>query len=100
MRLGIMAAGGGGQGRIVGLVRAAVGRGHEVVIFATGGGTRLLADAAFTGLSRLPGVSMAYCDHSARLEGVATAGLPAAIRRGSQLDNAVMAAEADKLVVL
>lgn len=100
MRLGIMAAGGDQRGRIVGIVQAAVGRGHSVAIFATGEGTRLLADASFTGLASLPGVSIAYCDQSARLEEVATAGLPASIRRGSQLDNAAMASEADKLIVL
>lgn len=86
--------------RLAGITEAAVARGHVVRIFATDAGTRLLAEPRFAGLSALPGVSLDYCDQSARRHGGRPAGLPAAIRKGSQFENAVLVAESDKLVVL
>jgi len=48
----------------------------------------------------LPGVSMSFCDHSVRIHGGRPAGLPEAIVSGSQLENAAMASESDKVLVL
>ena len=86
--------------QVVGIARAAQSKGHAVTIFATDEGTRLLADPRFAALSSLPGVAMSFCEHSARLHGGRPAGLPEAIVSGSQLENAAMASESDKILVL
>lgn len=85
---------------VVGLTRAAVARGHEVVLFTMNGGTRLLENPSYAELSGLPGVAMSVCEHSAKGCGVQTAGLPKEIVRGSQYHNAVMAHSADRVIVL
>ena len=86
--------------QVVGVTRAAQRKGHAVTIFATDEGTRLLAAPRFAALSALPGVSMSFCDHSVRIHGGRPAGLPEAIVSGSQLENAAMASESDKVLVL
>jgi len=85
---------------IRGITREALRQGHTVAIFATDEGTRLLADSAFFSLSELPGVSISYCEHSARHHGGRPGGLPGAIVAGSQFENALMTAESDKVIVL
>jgi predicted peroxiredoxin len=84
----------------VGLTRAAVAKGHEVILFTMDEGTRLLADAAYTDLSKLAGVAMSVCEHSAAQYGVRLDGLPKEIVCGSQYQNAVMSQKADRVIVL
>jgi predicted peroxiredoxin len=100
MKLGILVNTDRHLDEIVGLTQAALARGHQVAIFAMDEGTRLVAEARYTGLSRLAGVTMSVCQHSAEAIGVGVAGLPAEIRCGSQLQNAMMQHDADRVVVL
>ncbi len=86
--------------QIRGITGAALRKGHTVAIFATDEGTKLLGDEQFSSLSALPGVKMNYCDHSALRYGGRPAALPEAIASGSQLENVIMAAESDKVIVL
>jgi len=85
---------------VVGICRAAVARKHEVIIFAMDEGTRLLEDKTFISLAELEGVSMSLCDHSATMLGVKTEGLPPKIACASQLKNAKMNHDADRVIVL
>ncbi|OGA55141.1 MAG: hypothetical protein A3F74_13505 [Betaproteobacteria bacterium RIFCSPLOWO2_12_FULL_62_58] len=85
---------------IQGLTRAALARGHEVIVFVMDGGTRLLQDAGLTGLAGLPGVTLSLCEHSAKRHGIATEALSAAVVCGSQLNNAMMNHEADRVIVM
>ncbi|MBI3044076.1 MAG: DsrE family protein [Betaproteobacteria bacterium] len=85
---------------LLGFTRAALAAGHEVIIFVMDGGTRLLRDAGLQGLAGLPGVSLSLCDHSAKRHGVDIEGLPAAVVRGSQLNNAMMNHQAERVIVL
>ena len=100
MKLGIMVTTDRHLGQIRGITQAALAKGHSVAIFATDAGARLLANRQFSALSALPGVTMAYCDHSALRHGGRPAGLPAAVVSGSQFENAVMTTESDKVLVL
>ncbi|MHB8880665.1 MAG: DsrE family protein [Thermodesulfovibrionales bacterium] len=84
---------------ILGMVKAALSRGHEIVIFVMDDGTRLLNNPAFAALCLLHGVSMSFCDLSAKKGGVITEGLPAEIQCGSQYDNAGMVHESDRIMV-
>ena len=63
-------------------------------------GTRLLSDPSFTALSAQPGVTMAFCDHSAQHLGTKPASLPGTVSCGSQFENATMNHEADRVIVL
>ena len=84
----------------VGICRAAVARNHQVIIFAMDEGTRLLENGAFVSLAELEGVSMSLCDHSAKMFGAKTEGLPPKIVCASQLNNAMMNHNADRVIVL
>ena len=85
---------------VVGIVKAALAKGHEVVMFNMDDGTKLLGTPEFGELCKTKGVSMSFCDHSAKGLSVATEGLPAEIVCGSQYNNAVMNHDADRLIVL
>lgn len=100
MKLGILVNTRKHLDAVSGLTRAAVAKGHEVVLFAMDEGTRLLENPAYTALCRLQGVSMSVCDHSAKNHGVDTEAMPKEIVCGSQYNNAVMNHEADRVVVL
>ena len=85
---------------IVGICRAALTKDHQVIIFAMDEGTRLLENDAFVSLAELDGVSLSLCDHSAKMFGVKTEGLPPKIVCASQLNNALMNHNADRVIVL
>ena len=85
---------------VVGICRAALARNHQVIIFAMDEGTRLLENDAFVSLAEREGVSMSLCDHSARMFGAKTEGLPPKIVCASQLNNAMMNHNADRVIVL
>tara|TARA_B100000315_G_C14421065_1_gene515584 strand:- start:588 stop:890 length:303 start_codon:yes stop_codon:yes gene_type:complete len=85
---------------VIGLVRAATQKNHEVVIFAMDTGIKLLENDAFIELSSTPGVSMSYCDYNAGQQAIRTDGLPEEIICGSQLNNSMMNHDADRVIVL
>lgn len=84
----------------IGLTRAAVSKGHEVVIFSMDAGTKLLALPEFTRLHELKGVKMSFCVHSAEHQKMGDAVIPEGIICGSQYNNAVMMHGADKVIRL
>ncbi len=84
----------------MGLTRAAIARGHEVTLFNMDEGTRLISAPEFAELCRTAGVTMSFCDHSAKQLGVSTEVVPAEIVCGSQYNNAVMNHDADRVIVL
>lgn len=100
MKLGILVNTKDYLSEIVGIVRSASARGHEVNLFAMDEGTRLLEKQTYTALAGLAGVQMSYCDHSAQELGVNTNGLDPSITRSSQYSNAEMNHYADKVLVL
>lgn len=100
MKLGILVNTDRHLDHVTGLVRAALAKRHEVLIFNMDDGTKLLATPEFSELCKMEGVTMSFCDHSAKHMGVATAGLPEEIVCGSQYNNAVMNHDADRLIVL
>lgn len=85
---------------LVGLARAAIDKGHEVMVFAMDEGTRLLEEDEIVRLAALEEVSISYCSHSAKDYGIDSEAVAADIVCGSQLNNAMMHHEADKIIVL
>jgi predicted peroxiredoxin len=100
MKLGIFVSTDRHLAHVLGITKAAVSRGHEVVVFNMDDGTKLLGDPAFKVLCKMSGVSMSFCDHSAKGMNVSTEGLPSEIVCGSQYNNAVMVHDADRVIVL
>ncbi len=85
---------------VIGLTKAAVSKGHEVIIFSMDDGTKLLANSEFKELCKMKGVSMSFCDYSAKGLNVSTEGIPQDIICGSQYNNATMMHDADRVIVL
>ncbi len=85
---------------ITGMTRAALANGHEVFLFAMDDGTRLLTNAGYIALCQLPGVKMSFCQESATHKGVSFDTLPGQIAAGSQLQNAMMGQQADRVIIL
>ena len=100
MKLGIFVNTNRHLNHVVGIVKAALAKGHEVVMFNMDDGTKLLGTPEFAELCKTKGVTMSFCDHSAKGLNVTTEGLPAEIVCGSQYNNAVMNHDADRLIVL
>ena len=100
MKLGIFVDTDRHLAAVIGIAKAAVAKGHEVVIFAMDGGTKLLPNPDFTALCSVKGVSMSYCALNAKAMSIATEGVPKDVVCGSQYNNAIMANESDRLIVL
>jgi hypothetical protein len=100
MKLGILVNTNDHLPAIVGIVRSATRKGHEVNLFAMDDGTRLLEEKPFVSLIEMPGVFMSYCDHSVQELNVKTEGLSSSIERSSQFSNAQMNHTSDKVLVM
>lgn len=85
---------------VVGITKAALAKGHEVMMFNMDDGTKLLGSPEFSELCKTKGVSISFCDHSAKGLNVSTEGLSKEMVCGSQYNNAVMNHDADKIIVL
>ena len=100
MKLGILVNTDRHLEAVMGTTRAALARGHTVDLFAMDDGTRLLAHPDLAALGELPGVNISFCQESAAHKNVNCETLPQAMVRGSQLQNAMMTQQADRLIVL
>lgn len=100
MKLGILVTTDKHLDDILGITKSALSKGHEVTVFNMDEGTKLLGNPAFHELCKTPGVSMSFCDHSAKRANIETEGIPSEIVCGSQFDNANMNHESDKVIIL
>ncbi len=100
MKLGILVNTDRHAHHVIGLTKAALKKGHEVIIFTMDEGVRLLAAPGFEDLCKTAGVTMSFCDHSAKQLGADSEDLPEELVPGSQYHNAVMNHEADRVIVL
>jgi len=99
MKLGILVNTDRHPGHVTGITRAAISRGHDVIIFTMDDGTKLLSNPDVCALGKLQGVQMTYCRLSAKQSGMVTEG-PPEIGEGSQYNNARMVHFADRVIVL
>jgi len=100
MKLGILVNSDKHAQDVVGIAKAALAKGHEVTIFNMDAGTKLLGDPTFSTLCQMQGVSMSFCDHSAKNWDISKEGIPQDIVCGSQYSHAAMIHEADRIIVL
>ena len=100
MKLGILVNTDRHSRHLTGVVRAALSKGHEVIIFFMDSGVKLLSDSEVSGLCQHPGVSMSFCDYTTQKNGISKEGICGDIVCGSQYNNAMMNHEADRVIVL
>ena len=100
MKLGILVNTARHPGHVVGIAKAALSKGHEVIIFNMDEGTKLLGDSVFHELCGMAGVKMSFCDYNAKLFNAPKESIPDEIVCGSQLNNAEMMHEADRVIIL
>jgi predicted peroxiredoxin len=100
MKLGILVNTDRHPGHVIGLTKAALARGHEVIIFIMDEGTKLLATPGLPELCKTPGVTMSFCDLSAKQLDAGPEELSEELVRGSQYHNAVMNHVADRVIIL
>ncbi len=100
MKLGILINTGRNNEAVIGITRAALQKGHDVSIFVMDEGTRLLKELSGSGFCESKGLSISYCDHSSKELGVTKDGIHGGIVCGSQYNNASMAHNSDKVIVL
>lgn len=85
---------------VIGITKAAVSKGHEVIIFTMVDGIKLLENPVYTDLCKVPNVQMSFCDHNASGMGINKEVIPQDVICGSQYNNAVMVHDVDKVIVL
>ncbi len=100
MKLGIFVNTNKNLAAVKGITKSALAKGHSVILFNMDDGTKLVGTPEFAELCKTKGVTVSFCDHSAKHMGVSSEGLPAEIVCGSQYNNAVMMHEADRVIVL
>jgi len=85
---------------VIGITKAAVLKGHEVYIFVMDEAVQLLSHGSMRELAFVQGVSLSFCEVSARRRGANFESFPKEIVSGSQVDNARMFKRADRVVSL
>jgi hypothetical protein len=96
--LGIVATNASTEDHVVGLAYAAVARGWQCRCFLTDTGVRLLHSTPLLELARTRKLRVDVCKHSWELYGDGTA--PDGVGMGGQFQNAELAHECDKVIVL
>ena len=100
MKLGILINTDRHLQHIIGITNAANNKGHQISLFAMDDGTRLLESKEFIRLCELNNVTISLCNHSAAEHNISTTGISKEIVIGSQFNNAMMANQADKVIIL
>ena len=100
MKLGILVNTERHADDLVGLTKAALSKGHQVIVFFMAAGVKLLANPAVTNLCRNSGINMSFCDYTTQKNGISKEGICEKIVCGSQYNNATMNHDADRVIVL
>lgn len=100
MKLGILINTDRHADALIGITKAALSKGHEVIVFFMDTGVKLLTDQDVTDLCKNSGISMSFCDYTTQKNGISKEGICDKIICGSQYDNATMNHAADRVIVL
>lgn len=100
MKLGILITTDRHLNDVIGITKAALSAGHEVMLFAMDEGVKFLQDGAYRELSRFDGVTSSYCDYSTMVLYVSKEGVPEEVVCGSQYHNVTMMRDADRVIKL
>ena len=100
MKLGILVNTDRHSEDLVGIAKAALSKGHEVIVFFMDSAVKLLSSEDIKGLCAHPGISISYCDYTTEKNGVSKDEFCDKMICGSQYNNATMNKEADRVIVL
>ncbi len=100
MKLGILVNTDRHAKDLIGLTKAALSKGHEVIVFFMDAGVKLLKDKSVKNLCKNSGINMSFCDYTTQKNGISKEGICDKIICGSQYNNATMNHEADRVIVL
>jgi predicted peroxiredoxin len=100
MKLGILVSTDRNLRHVLGIARAALGKGHEVEMFVMDEGVRLMTNSGLGTLAGTEGFSASYCEYSLDQMGISREQVPDGFSGGSQFDNALMARNSDRVVSL
>jgi len=98
MYLGLVATNDLAEDQLVGLASAAVARGWQCRCFLTDSGVRLLHSARLLDLVHSGKLRLEACEHSWQIHGSGAA--PDGVAMAGQFQNAELAHECDKVIVL
>ena len=84
---------------VVGLVRAALNRGHRVRVFTTDEGVRLALYPDLVSLNEDTAMDLIYCLHSAKQRGLVDS-MPEGMQSGSQYNNAKLIQTSDRVITV
>lgn len=96
--LGLVATCDAAAPHLLGLARAAVARGWACRCFLTDTGVRLLSDAALREMARAGQLQLEVCEHAWQMFGGGPA--PDGFKLRSQLQNAMLARDCDRVIVI
>lgn len=99
MKLGILLVNGDQKNHLEGLAKAALERGWSVKVFVNDDGARLLEDPLLPELAQA-GVGISFCETSARNLKIPLEKIPRQLKRGTQLQHAMLHQFSDQVVVL
>ncbi len=85
---------------VLGLINAALEKGHSARIFIMDKGAYFLEKADFTSLCENDNVTMSFCEYNARQLKIDLDKIDRRIKKGTQLNNAIMCQKSDKILVL
>ncbi len=85
--------------KIVETAKAALSKGHSLVIFMTDDGVYHVRNGAVTELRHRENVEISLCDYSAGGRAISDAEIPAGVIKGTQYQNSVMHNECDKVLI-
>ena len=100
MKLGILVNTDRHEHDIVGIAKAALSKGHEVIVFVMDSGVKLLSSPNIKDLCDNPAISISYCDYTTEKNGISKKKFCDKMICGSQYNNATMNREADRVIVL
>lgn len=100
MELGLLVNTNEKLNHVIGLTNAALVKDHSVRIFVMDEGTLFLEKEEFTSLCENEKVAISFCEYNARLSKIAVEKVDRRIKRGTQLNNAILCQKADKVLVL
>jgi len=100
MRLGIVVSTRRHLKVFVNLALTAARQGHRVSVFVTGEGVELLPEKEIAELAANDMIEMVFCEFISKKIGIAPDSIPDSFKAGSQLDNALMMRDSDRVISL
>ncbi len=100
MKLGILVNTDRHEDDLIGLTKAALAKGQEVIIFVMDSGVQLLSSQNVKDLCNNQGISISFCDYTTEKNGVSKEEFCDKMICGSQYNNATMNRQSDRVIVL